>query len=118
VPEKVRKTIEKANVKVEKDLVVEVKECSVREVKKEHPRETFPDKPPWTLMKLVEFDAVLLVHPLHPLVKWCEGDELKIRAVECAFGNIPQALHKDQKIIEMANKLHSYFKRWTDAKND
>jgi hypothetical protein len=67
-------------------------------------------------MKLVEFDAVLLVHPLHPLVKWCEGDELKIRAVECAFGNIPQALHKDQKIIEMANKLYKYFIRWKEEK--
>lgn len=118
VPDKVKKTIEEASAKVEDDLSITVKECQVRDVPSgSPPAETFPDSPPWTLMKTIPIEEVVLTYPLHPLVKWANTNELKLRAVECAFGNVPKSLHKDQKTIDMARELYNYFKRWNLEKN-
>ena len=113
VPEAVKKSIEYASTRVEDDLAIEVRKSKIRKVPSiSPPKETFPKAPPWTLMRIVPIEEVVLTYPLHPLVKWAETDELKIHALECAFGNVPKSLHKDQKVIDMAKELYDYFTRW------
>jgi len=116
VPEKVRDAIQEASYQTAGDLEVEVRECQIEEVSGSPPTEVFPDKPPWTLMKSVSYDEIIRTHPLHPLVKWASDSPMRIRAMECAFGNVPKSLHKDQKILDMADRLLDYFERWETKK--
>ena len=79
--------------------------------------EIFPDKEPWLLMKRTPIAIIMKVHPLHPLIKWAEGDHLRTFAVECAFANVPQALHKAPKVSQVAEQLNNDFIRWKEVKD-
>lgn len=118
VPEKVSKALKKSQEELIEDLCLEIPDCEIQEVEDLEEVETFPDSPPWELMKRLDIGEIVLVHPLHQLVKWCDGDELKTFAVEAAFRNVPQALHKTPKIVEMAEQLYNYFSRWEAWKKE
>jgi hypothetical protein len=112
VPDKVRKTIEQVNKELGEDLCIEVRECQLKDVEDTPPTEVFPTQPPWELMKRIDLGEIVTIYPMHSLVKWAGDNKLRIFAIEAAFANVPQSLHKSPKVVEVAENLESYFKRW------
>jgi len=74
------------------------------------------ETPPWQDLKRIPLKELKKVYKNHPVIAWCEGDELKTIAVECAFAVLPQASRRSRKVSEVAEDLYEKFIKWQREK--